>query len=275
MCKIVGLSEIKKLLGTYSLDNFPHSVILLGRQGSGKHVIVDMICEKFKFNLIDISKELSDELIDNIYTFPNIQAYMMDLRIINEKSQNILLKLFEEPPVNAFIFVLANNSNQVLPTILNRGFKLFVPNYSFSELEEFAKGKNIELDFKYNNLIKTPGDILTLYSNNTNLEKLEDLTEKITDKLSVASYTNTLTIANKLNYSDEYDKFDVNFFLELLCMKYYEKYIEGELNNFNLYNIVNTYKKRLTIDPRLNKKILISNMLGKLWLEVKNGTATK
>ena len=266
MNHIIGLESIKKNVENYTLDTLPHSIIILGKQGSGKHVIVNLICEKFNFELIDITKDLSEELVENIYRYPNIRSYMIDLRLITEKNQNIILKLFEEPPVNAFIFILANNSNQVLPTVLNRGLTIYIPRYDYNDLIVFAKSKNINLQDRYKHIIETPGDILSLYSNNTNLDKLEELIDKISSKLNIASYSNTLTIANKLNYSDEYDKFDIKLFLDLLCLKYSDNYLIKNISkDSKLYNIVNGYKKKLDLDPRLNKKNLITNMLGELW----------
>lgn len=269
MCDIIGLESVKDRINAYALDTLPHSIIILGKRGSGKHLIVNYICNKFKFELMDISANLSDELIENIYLTPTIGAYLIDLRIITEKNQNVLLKLFEEPPANAFIFILANNSNQVLPTVLNRGFILNVPKYRYDDLVRFAQTKQITLEDKYKYVIETPGDVLTLYSSNTNLPDLENLIDKIESKLNIASYANTLTIANKLNYSDEYDKFDVDLFINLLCVKYATKYINENIEiDYKLYNMVNAYKKKLDKDPRLNRKILITNMLGNLWRTV-------
>ena len=266
MNDLIGLKDIQNQLNTYTIDTLPHSIIILGKRGSGKHLVTNYICNKFKLELIDISANLSDELIENIYTVATIRAYLIDLHTITEKSQNIILKLFEEPPANAFIFVLANNSNQILPTVLNRGFILNMPRYSYADLVQFANTKQITLNDKYKYVIETPGDILNLYSGNTDLTKLEDLIDKIETKLNVASYANTLTIANKLNYSDEYDKFDANLFIDLLCTKYANKYINENVEiDYKLYNIANDCKKKLDKDPRLNKKILITNLLSNLW----------
>lgn len=269
MEEIIGLNAIKQQIDSYTFNTLPHSVILLGKEGAGKRLLVSYITNKFNIELLDITKDLSDELIDNIYRFPGVKAYLIDLRRVTEKTQNIILKFFEEPPVSAFIFVVANSANQVLPTVLNRGIKLYLPKYTEEELRTFARSKNIELKDDYKNIIETPGDILRLYTSNTSLEELEQLVDKIESKLNIASFANTLSIADKLNYDDEYDKFDVNFFLQLLCIKYAQRYINDNIAIDNkLFHVVNEYKKRLEMDPRLNKRLLISNMLCKLWKEV-------
>ena len=92
MEEIVGLNSILDKIDTYSLDTLPHSIILLGKEGSGKHVISKYIGSRFNLDVLDISENLSEELIYNIYRYPSPRLYLVDLRLITEKDQNILLK---------------------------------------------------------------------------------------------------------------------------------------------------------------------------------------
>ena len=88
--KIIG---IIKIINNYNIDNLPHSIILCGKEGCGKHILGQYISDKFNLNVLDITDNLSEELINNIYRNSTPRLYQVDLRKITEKDQNILLKL--------------------------------------------------------------------------------------------------------------------------------------------------------------------------------------
>ena len=269
MEKIFGLDYLTSKFDSYTLDTLPHSILIIGKEGSGKHVISNYLSDKFNLNLLDISDDLSDELIDNIYRDVSPRFYLVDLRKITEKEQNILLKLFEEPSANAYIILLANSTFSVLPTILNRGQIFNINIYDKATLMEFAKEKDVKVDMRYfGNVIETPGDIKKLYSSNVSMDTITDLTDKIINKINIASYANTLTIVNKLNFKDEYDKIDVDFFLKTLYYNSAEECIKGNDKAYTIYSNVGETLRKLT-DTRLNKRILVTHMLSEIWLEAK------
>ena len=267
-----GLSTLVANFDSYTLDTLPRSIIIVGKEGSGKHVLTNYVSNKFNLVQKDISEELSEEMVDNIYRSTSLGLYLIDLRKITNNDQNVILKLFEEPPTNAFIVLLANNTSSILPTVLNRGKIFTLANYTTEELSSFAKYKNIDINpIYFGNVIETPGDILKIYSNNIDLKSIEDLVDKIINKLNLASYPNTLSILDKLNYSDEYDKIDVDFFLKLLEFKSIYSYINDHNEDaLNIFNITTADIKKLN-DTRLNKKLLVTNLLTKLWVEVRHG----
>ena len=53
---IVGQEELLNKINTYTLDNFPHSLILVGAKGSGKNLICDYIANHLNIEIIDITK---------------------------------------------------------------------------------------------------------------------------------------------------------------------------------------------------------------------------
>lgn len=269
MEEIIGLDYLLNKIDNYTLDTLPHSMILIGKDGAGKHVVSSYISNKFNLGILDITDELSEELIYNIYKNPSLRLYLVDLRKITDKDQNILLKLFEEPSDNSFVILLANNKFNILSTILNRGMIFNISEYSKEDLEYFIKIHNLKIDSKYiGNILETPGDILKIDSLNIDMGQITILVDKIIHKLNIASYANTMTIINKLNFKDEFDKIDVDFFLKLLYNNSVKEYINGNKDVLKLINIISENIKKLK-DTRLNKKILISHMLSQMWLEVR------
>ena len=266
---MVGLESTINIINNYTLDTLPHSILLNGKEGSGKHVLSDYISDKFNLNLLDITDDLSEDLINNIYRNSSPRLYQIDLRKIAEKDQNILLKLLEEPSSNTFIILLTNSLFSVLQTIQNRCFIIKIENYTKEQLKCFSEEKNIQINDKYfGSVIQTPGDIIKVDSLNIQLDVIEELVDKLINKLDIASYANTLTIVDKLNFKDEYDKIDVDFFLRLLYINSVIGYCTGDVKLYPFVQIVRSTINKLS-DSRINRKLLISHMLSELWLEVK------
>jgi DNA polymerase III delta prime subunit len=259
---IVGQKKLLSKLNTYTIDTFPHSVLLIGEKGSGKHLIASYIQENIiKFPLIDISKEVSDEVIDNIYRNPNPAVYLIDLAEMTEKEQNILLKFIEEPLNNAFIILLCENKNFVLNTVLNRCVIFEMDQYSRDELATFIEDKgDKELML---NFLRTPGKILN--TNLSNISDILDVCHKIVNKLNIANYSNALSICNKINYKDEYNKFDLDIFLD--CLSYSLSANYRTTNSkiiYEMFCITRDERKKL-VDKRLNKQSFMYNLISKLW----------
>ena len=274
MENIVGLTEVLEEIN--SLKSLPNSFCLVGSEGSGKHTLAKYINNKFfDVEYLDITDTLNEETIDSIYRYPQKRLYIIDINKLTEKDQNKLLKFLEEPFANIYICLLANSELSLLSTIRNRVSIFKLDYYTFDELDIIAKNNNINIDsFYYGKCIFTPGDVLKVKTNNIDLKAIDELTDKIVNKLSVASFPNTLSIIDKLNFKGEYDKLDVDFVLSLLYNKYIWKYINNpECNGYivKLAIAVSRCKTHLLTDPRLDKKKQVTSMLIELW-EIEHGT---
>lgn len=261
---MIGQKELLSALSAYSIDTFPHSVLLLGEHGCGKHTLVTEIANNIlKLPLIDITENVSDEYIDKIYRSPTPAIYLIDMSSATERKQNSLLKFVEEPSRNAFVILLSETANTLLNTILNRCVIFTFSQYSDAELSNFIEESSKDKSEIILSLCRTPGKIKEL--NVDTLDDLLDLCEKVIDKIHLANLSNTLTIADKMNYSDEYSKFNLDLFMEILLHLLLEKY-QKKLNDmyFKMYQLVCTYQKKL-LDRRVNRKIFMNNFLVAIW----------
>lgn len=261
---MIGQEKLLNKLNSFNLDTFPHSCLLLGEKGSGKHTIVNYISENIiNLPVVDISETISFDYIDLIYRNPNPFIYLVDINKMTEKEQNILLKFVEEPLKNAFIILLCDNANLVLNTLYTRCRIFELDSYSKEELEQFiSETENKDL---ITSILRTPGKIL-----NTNLANISDIYNlciTIVEKINVANFSNALSIANKLNYKDEYNKFDLDIFFDTLVYTLYNKYLkENKQSIYNMYLLTIQERKKL-VDKRLNKEVFVQNFLTKLWKE--------
>jgi DNA polymerase III delta prime subunit len=255
----------KKLLEKFNnVDNIPKATILLGRTGSGKHTFINAVVNKLGISeVITINSILSPEIKDKIYTYPNLCVIIFNVGKELQVKQNIaiqnsILKLLEEPPINARIFVLAENESYLLDTLLNRCNILTLEPYTADELRQIAKENNFvtTLDEHTDDKLKyisSPAELL-VFPTNEKLTQMEKLVDTIFSSICKANISNTLSISKKINFNDDRELYDLNIFLNIFEIKlldiikynYEDKYLVAynELNelksNINRFNINKT-----------------------------------
>lgn len=259
--EIVGQKKLLARLNTYTVDTFPRSVLLVGEKGAGKHLIASYIQKEIiKFPLVDLTSNVSDEVIDAIYRNPNPAVYLVDLSEMTEKEQNILLKFIEEPLNNAFIILLCEGRNFVLNTVLNRCIIFELEKYTEEELASFIEDSDKTLMLQ---LLRTPGQILN--TNISNISEILNVCDKIATKMGGANYSNALSICDKINYKDEYDKFDLTLFMDCLSFSLLSHYrTSNNKNIYEMYCLTRDQRKKL-LDKRLNKQSFMYNLISRLW----------
>ena len=117
---MVGQDKLVAKLKSYSLTTLPHTIMLLGDSGCGKHTLVKELAEYLGLDVIDISNTISLDAILEINSRPIPTIYTIDCSLITERHQNIILKFLEEPSQYAYIFLLCTSKSMLLPTIINR-----------------------------------------------------------------------------------------------------------------------------------------------------------
>lgn len=260
---MIGQNKLITKFNGYTLDILPHSIILLGESGCGKHTLVNELIKKYKVDLYDISENISSDTIDEIYINSNtVKFYLINSSNLTYSNQNKILKFIEEPLENIYVFILTDSLDILLSTVKNRCVVFEFEKYTLDELKQFSDD---DLILK---VCHTPGQIKNILNSNYDLSELDTLCSKVVDKLNVASLSNTLSILNKLDLNDT-NKFNVSLFIYLLKNKYYNNFINSSLElSYKLYNIVDRYSYLLS-DTRLIKKYLLENMLIDLWSTVR------
>ena len=153
---IVGQESLISLIDSKNRDTFPRSVILLGQRGSGKHLITNYIGSKLNYSVVDITDKLDLEFITSLYLKPEPNIYVIEMKKLTIREQNMILKFLEEPLKNAYIILLAEVKNQMLDTIVNRCQIWTLKPYAKELLSEFTDNKQIL------SIAKTPGMLLEL-----------------------------------------------------------------------------------------------------------------
>lgn len=181
---------IKKPLTDTSKNDFAKAI--------SKAKITDKVVDSLKYK-----SEIPVESIRDISRFVSTTTDSETYRILvidraddlNEKAQNALLKMLEEPPSKTLFFLLCDNRAKLLPTIISRCRILRLHPSSLEDLEAALKEsipENIQPllmkmgDYKKSEIEKIYtqggldfyGEILEILENKTPLEKILSLTEK-------------------------------------------------------------------------------------------------
>ena len=259
---MIGQDNLVSKLKSYSITTLPHSILLLGEQGCGKHTLTKELANYFGIDLVDISNDITLDTLIEISDKPIPTMYLIDCSVLTDKHQNILLKCLEEPSMYAYFVLLSVNKAMLLQTIANRCVSFEFEPYTKEVLAQFVQD-----DASVLSVCTTPGQVLSLHSGD--LANLDVLCDTIVTKIGSANYPNTLSIVKKINLKDEYDKYDINVFFNTLLHKIYTKICNKQDNIvsnklFEMYNLVLDYKKRLR-DARLNKELFLENFLTTLW----------
>ena len=261
---MIGQKKLISKIDSYNFSTLPNSIMLIGDLGSEKEEVCEYISQRFNLPMYDITELISNEYLNDIYSIPNPGLYIIDGSKISEREQNIILKFYEEPTDYIHIILTCENRYNILETIQNRSYILVMDSYTREELEPLCNLGTKELILKIAN---TPGTVEEL--NSVDLTGLEKLCKTILDSLSRANYQNTLTIANKINFKDEYDKYPLWAFNRMLSKVILDYLEEEKIKNSSLYWYVNNFSR--TYEPLLDKKRYFENLLTNMWLEVHHG----
>ena len=251
---IRGQERLCTEITRFSLSYFPHSVLLVGPQGSGKSLIIQFIAEHLGLT-VQILDDVSFDSLTEIYLRTEPIIYVLDN--MNIKTQNQILKFLEEPPRNSFIILTARRLGQYLSTIENRCRIWQLDVYENNILNEFNESGNpliIEIS-------KTPGDVINL--NKSNFSEVVELANKILDKISVASYGNVFNIIDTLK-SDKLN-IEIELFVRVIRYLIYKRIFITPTDNtwYDIYMLTCMLSLNLTI-PHVDKMQLLENYLMKL-----------
>lgn len=262
---MIGQEKILSMINNSTLDTFPNSLILLGEKGSGKHSLTNLISEHLHLQIVDISEKLTQEMIDEIYMKPEPYIYVISSDKLNIKNQNSILKFLEEPLKNSYIILLVENKNMLLPTIINRCQIWQLEKYTKEQLKTLLKETQNE---KILDVVTTPGDIEMMSCANNNYDEMLLLCEKIVDKIPVASFSNVLSISDKIKFNEKdknnENKYDLTIFLKVLLNVSKLKVLQNENVYYqNVYECVKNLCNNMQI-LNINKKVTFENYLVKM-----------
>lgn len=261
---VIGQTKLINQFNSFDINTFPHSIILLGDYGCGKHEFCKLIAEKFNFELKNIDSKINYDLIDTLNSLINPTLCIFNGKDITYKEEAILLKFIEEPKANIFIIILCESTAFMLDTILNRCQLFTFEPYSQNDLKQFLNTDNEAVL----SVATTPGTV-KLWQDMP-IQTIYEYCDKIFDKINNATLANILSIVNKIKFDEPkkkeeaaIDKYDPDLFFALLKKCIVDRVIKNMPYSTTYYNITNKFLNNLSI-PHINKKQLFEHYLYEL-----------
>lgn len=270
---IEGQEYLNETFEKMTLKTLPQAICLIGQYGCGKHLLASKLAEHLNIELVDITEHLDRDFLEEVSLVQVPHLFQVDIASVGIKEQNVLLKFLEDYKPLCHIVLLVENDNLVLNTILNRCAKYYFGPYTLDFLGEHAKfllGDKWEKGLQYASTVGQLRDMV-----GQDIDALEELCDKVITKIGVSNFANMLSISNKFNYKDLYDKFDIDLFFRVMVLKLGKLAFTKE-EYYPYYLLTAEYYSRLR-DKRLKRQDLIENYLIEYWTKgrgVKNGPTT-
>jgi len=253
---MVGQKKLFEKINNLSLKSLPHSLMLVGEYGCGKHLASDEISSKLGIPIKDISDSLNAETINNIYDMVTPQIYTINGDSITLKEESAILKFIEEPSKNAYIIIFCENRGRMLNTILNRCIIWEFEPYTMDELLSFAPSASTEL-LKVAN---TPGKLIEWSPQP--ISDIQEVCDNIINRMINANIPNALTLPDKIAWKEEdKNKYNKNLFLQMLLFTAKEKVIDDKDKIwYNVYVLTNKFLNDSHI-PHIDFQKLFENYI--------------
>ncbi len=197
--------------------------------------------------------------------------------LMNDESQNFILKILEEPPKESFIFLISSNPFLLKKTLLSRLSHLQIKFPELSKLKKYFSEKRIEIDERDYELLK--GKDLFNFST-VKLEYLRESWEDFSkDLVNISSYKEIEKISSKWDDDSVQEKL---IWLSKIILESFKKRLDSNLKTTFLSSDLNLDRKSLIdlseifkniqnilIDlnsgVKLNNKIQIKSLLSNLY----------
>lgn len=217
------IDRFKSMIDDGTIE-FPRFVILVGPKGSGKRTLANeiykMISEKATINvnqyiLEDIKVDTVRAMIVDANKIIDPTIYIIpDADKMSASAKNSMLKITEEPPINAWFILTLENEYNALATIRSRGQLYKLLPYPTELIMEYIKQRFSDVSTEEIEIMldicETPGEVEFLYK--TGVIALYEYVEKVIDNIAVVSGSNAFKIGNKIAFKDEEDKYDIKLF---------------------------------------------------------------
>lgn len=222
---MIGQENLIKSLTTLIEQNtFPRFCIFVGAEGSGKKLLANTVAHQISDIVMFVGVKADEirAMIESAYRLTSTAVYIIpDTDSMSLAAKNALLKVTEEPPNNAYFIMTLQDENKTLDTIKSRGTVFRMERYTPLEIEAYASdtfGYSPEIEI-YRALCENIGEAKKLHS--YNVKDFYEYVNLVVDNIATVSGANAFKIGNKINFKDDYEKYDFKLFLKAfmsICM---------------------------------------------------------
>lgn len=254
---------VERLVDNTTFLELAHTNLIVGDKGCGKHTFVQKLSEKFGIRYIDLTDDITFESLSDIDLSSELLFCLFDGNRLTTKEQNAILKFIEEPKATVYVFIVVDNINRVLPTIVGRCIIHKFPIYTDEELAPFSSDEVVLKIFR------TPGMIKA--AEQFDINSMIDYINKMIDFSSQANWSNFLSIKGKLG--KQFPDIDKNLYIFFQIFDYVlidrmkANRVTGSFTA--VYECVAKYRQKMTL-PKISTDDMFSRFLIE-FKEINNG----
>lgn len=241
--------------------DMPRFCIIEGPKGSGKVMLAKEVAKMMNVESLIVEPRVADvrEMIDLAYkTSAYIAFIIKQADNLTPAAKGAMLKLTEEPPNNAYIFMCVENQNKVSEAIKSRGQTFMMDIYSPEEVYEYARlyWTPTELSSDIANLIielcNNPGEVDELMS----IDALEmySFVQTVYGHIASSSLENVMKISQKIAMKADSKGYPLDLFFRMFMKLSFK-------NNFWYMTTTDKYLSQLNSNSSLSKQGLFDQWL--------------
>lgn len=270
---VIGQEKLVTMFDTMIENNtLPKFILLTGIQGIGKKTMAKYIADKLNAHLYKpednkVNVGYVREITEQAYKQTDTVLFLMpDVDYLNKSAANALLKITEEPPINAYFIMTCSDGRSIPSTLRSRCTEYRLLPCSIDDLKRFATTLGIDVDehadlFK---IYRTPGDFINFVEGKVKYKEIEEFTEKVINNIGTVSGANVFKIDERIAFKPDDEGYSLNTFWTIFsnsCMQRAKDLKNSKRNMYFSYvRITSQYRDKLTI-VGINRKSLFD-----LWL---------
>jgi hypothetical protein len=256
---MIGQTHLLENIDLLIQSKFPRFIILEGEKGSGRKTIAKEIARRLNARAIvsEIKAEEVRNTINLAYKVYTPTVYILpEADKMHKSAKNALLKVTEEPPLQAYFILTTNDLGRMLDTLISRGTILKMDKYSRSEKLDYIKLNYAPESTNGNSeyLVEvcdtfTEIDLLFSYG----IEEFKNFCNTTADFVCKAGLANVLKIPKKLKLKEEDPGYEPSLFLKSVAYCFSLKMLEtSEEQIMELFQLMEYIKITLNYISELN-----------------------
>ena len=248
------INDIRTLIDR---KKYPRFSIFVGIKGSGRKTLAKELAQELECQLVqlpDVKVDTIRDMIDKAYKIPYPYLYIIpDAENMSLAAKNALLKVTEEPPNLAYFVMTVQDENNLLDTIKSRGTIFHMNAYTPTEIGQYAHCDNVDDAEIVVSVCEVPGDVDTLKAYDP--VKFYNYVESVVNNIAETSGANSFKIANRINFKDDEEKYDLALFWRTFMLVCLEKVNEDPLKFTTGVRITSKHLQELKVTG-INKSSL-------------------
>ena len=219
---MIGQRNLTSRLGSLvRLKKLPRFIVLVGELGSGRRTITQWVAQEMGARFIEVNRAVEDirNVVTQCYEVPDVTLYFIpDGDLMSAPAKSALLKVTEEPPMNAYFVISTVDADMLSPALVSRANVYHMDSYSMADISAFLNDPSADIQL-YSNCCNNGREVNLVKQWGTDFFNFVTL---VMDNIDVVSSSNAFKMENKIAFTDDAEGYDVKIFLQAFyaeCMR--------------------------------------------------------